>query len=122
MPRFQRRQKLVEEPKCPAPKITDGRMEINGMNGNDCGKATGKAILGYLQACLDGKLPRHGRLEIHRAVQMQNAISVKVRRHGASRPVLGHLNTALRPRVVRAVVRTIAGGASRTRGLRKKSR
>ena len=56
MPRFQRREKLVEEPKCPAPKITDGRMEINGMNGNDCGKATGKAILGYLQACPDGKL------------------------------------------------------------------
>ena len=85
MPGFQRREKLVEESKCPAPKITDGRMEINGMNGNDCGKATGKAILGELQAGLDGKpLPR-GRLEIHRAVQMQNAIAVKVRRPRAPR-------------------------------------
>src|SRR5271154_1211464 len=100
-------------------------MEVDGMHRDDCGEATGKAVFCYSQTCLHGELLSGRWLEIHGAVEMQKfcfAIGFKVGRHGISGPILRHLNAMLRPRMMRALIRTIAGSASRARSLREKLR
>lgn len=112
VPGFQHCHKFAERLERPVAKVPDGRVEVKGVNGNDRRKTVDKTIFSRLHASSHREILRNGGLEIDRAVEMQNSVSIEVWRQCVSWAVLRHANTMLRPRFVRIVVGTIARSAS----------
>lgn len=115
MSRFQRREKLMQKFERAAAKILHRRMEINGVHGHDRRDLALETSLGSAEAIVEKEVRVDGRLEFLGAVEMQQSVTIEMRRDGGARTVLRDADSDLRPCAVRVVVRAVAGCARRAR-------
>src|ERR1700722_5737400 len=107
--------KLIQELKRAAAKILHGRMEVDGVHGHDRRYLALETSFRAAEASIEREVSDYSRLEFHRAIKLQESVTIEMRWDRDSRTVLSHADSDLRPRPVRIVVRSIAGCARRAR-------